>query len=311
MATDVIVLNNLGGGQSCQVDRLPLPGDTVKGYHWKNSVDAGKGPNSCIAMSRLGIRTAFIGKAGKDAAGDRGERWMQEAGVDTSGLLRSDEVMTGQGIRIVEKSGNNLIICGESSSRFLRADEVEREIRRLQPATFFCTGFEIRPELVLKGLDTAKVCGMTTVLNLSPIPSEPLPKLSDADYIVINEMEAAAICSLRSWRDIPVRALAQKALELLGCQCIVITLGAFGSAGMTQGGRFWKVAPVKVNCVDTSGAGDGYLSAMVANLVWGKDIADACRWAGAYSSYTTTRQGTLPSYPPLVEVESFIQGLGL
>ena len=31
---DVLVLNNLGGGQSVQVDQLPLPGHTVKGYNY-------------------------------------------------------------------------------------------------------------------------------------------------------------------------------------------------------------------------------------------------------------------------------------
>ena len=74
MAVDVIVLNNLGGGQSCQVDQLPHPGDTVKGYNWQPSIDAGKGPNACVAMARLGVHPAFVGKAGKDPAGDRGEK---------------------------------------------------------------------------------------------------------------------------------------------------------------------------------------------------------------------------------------------
>ena len=310
MPVDVIVLNNLGGGQSCQVDRLPLPGDTVRGYHWKHSIDAGKGPNSCIAMGRLGIRPAFIGKAGKDAAGDRGERWMQEAGVDTSGLLRSDEVMTGQGIRVVEKSGNNLIICGESSSRALRVDEVQREILRLQPAKFFCSGFEIREELTLAGLKAAKACGMTTVLNISPIPAAPLPPLPEVDYAVINETEAAAICQLSSWTELPLRQLAQRVLEVAQCGCVIITLGAAGSIGM-QGDRFWQIPPVEISCVDTSGAGDGFLSAMVANLVWGKAIEDACRWAGAYASYTTTKAGTLPSYPLLEEIQPFLKQLEL
>lgn len=305
MGIDVIVLNNLGGGQSCQVDKLPLPGDTVKGYNWQPSIDAGKGPNSCVAMGRLGIKTAFIGKAGKDPAGDRGEKWMQEAGVDTSGLLRSDEVMTGQGIRIVEKSGNNLIVCGESSSRALTVGEVEREVQRLNEAKYFYGGFEIREELTLAGLKKAKALGMTTIVNLSPIPEADLGQLDYVDYLVINETEAAALANLFSWQEIPVQELAQTVRKKLGCGCIIITLGAEGSVGLSAE-RFWKIPPVKVDCVDTSGAGDAFLSAMIANLVWGKDIVEACRWAGAYASYTTTRKGTLLSYPILDEANAFV-----
>lgn len=305
MAVDVIVLNNLGGGQSCQVDRLPRPGDTIKGYNWQPSIDAGKGPNACVAMARLGVHPAFVGKAGKDPAGDRGEKWMREAGVDTSGLLRTDEVMTGQGIRIVEKGGNNLIVCGESSSRALTVQEVEREIERLQPASYFYGGFEIREELVLAGLRKAKNCGMTTIVNLSPIPLEPVGKLDCADCLIINETEAAIVCGLSSWKELPIKRLAQQARDKLGCGCVIITLGENGSIGL-RGDRFWEVSPVKVDCVDTSGAGDAFLSAVIVNLIWGKDIEDACKWAGAYASYTTTRGGTLLSYPMLEEVQGFI-----
>lgn len=305
MAVDVIVLNNLGGGQSCQVDKLPLPGETVKGYNWQPSIDAGKGPNACVAMGRLGVRPAFIGKAGKDPAGDRGEAWMQEAGVDTSGLLRTDEVMTGQGIRVVEKSGNNLIVCGESSSRALTVEEVEREIGRLQPAKYFYGGFEIRAELVLAGLKKAKACGMTTVTNLSPIPSGEIGRLDFVDYLIINETEAAAICGVSSWRDLPIRALTGSVREKLDCGCVIVTLGAEGCAGLAEG-RFLEIPPVKVDCVDTSGAGDAFLSAVIVNLIWGKDIEDACKWAGAYASYTTTRKGTLLSYPMLKEAQAFV-----
>ena len=42
------------------------------------------------------------------------------------------------------------------------------------------------------------------------------------------------------------------------------------------------------------------------NLIWGKDIEDACKWAGAYASYTTMRRGTLLSYPMLEEVQGFV-----
>ena len=305
MGIDVIVLNNLGGGQSCEVDRLPLPGETVKGYNWKPSIDAGKGPNSCIAMGRLGIRPAFIGKCGRDPAGDRGEAWMREAGVDTSGLLRSDEIMTGQGIRVVEKSGNNLIVCGESSSRALTVEEVERELERLAPAKYFYGGFEIRSELTMAGLAKAKVLGMTTVVNLSPVP-EVRSGFSCADIIVINETEAAAVLGLSSWKDLPPEELAAAARNALGCGAVIITLGADGSIGLDSGG-FWRTEPVAVNCVDSSGAGDAFLSGMIVSLVRGHGLRDATSFAGAFAALTTTRKGTLPSYPEKEEALSFIR----
>ena len=301
---DVIVLNNLGGGQSVQVDRLPRPGETVKGRNWRPNIDAGKGPNSCIAMGRLGIRSAFIGKAGRDPAGDRGESWMREAGVDTSGLLRSDEVMTGQGIRVIEKSGNNLIVCGESSSRALTEEEVLTQLHRLQPARIFSTGFEIREELALRAAREAKALGMTTVLNYSPLPQGTVGRLDFIDYLVVNEVEGAALAGVEDWKTLPLREFLAGIRDACGCGCVVVTLGRAGSAGL-QGERFWQVPPVEVETVDTCGAGDAFLSAMIVNLVWGKDAEEACRWAGRYAAYTVTQTGTIPAYPTLEEFQAW------
>lgn len=300
---DVVVLNNLGGGQSVRVDTLPLPGQTVKGRNWKVNIDAGKGPNSCICMGRLGIRTAFIGKAGKDAPGDRGENWMIQAGVDTSGLLRSDQVSTGQGIRVVEKSGNNLIVCGESSSRALSVEEALTQLRRFQGASFFLTGFEVREELALAAAQEAKRLGMRTILNFSPIQTLDVGPLPYIDYLVINEKEAAQLAQVDDWHQLPLKDLLHTILEHYQCGCVVVTLGSAGSAGL-EGDSFWQVPPISVDTVDTSGAGDAFLSAMLVNLVRGADTLSACAWAGAFASYTTTTLGTIPSYPTLAEYEA-------
>ena len=304
---DVLVLNNLGGGQSVQVDQLPLPGHTVKGYNWRYNIDAGKGPNSCICMGRLGVRAAFIGKAGKDAPGDRGENWMREAGVDTSGLLRSDEVSTGQGVRVVARDGQNLIVCGESSSRALTWEEVRVQLHRLKGAAWFVTGFEIREELALAAAREAKALGMGTVLNFSPIQTVEVGALDYIDYLVVNETEVARLAGVDDWQSMPLRDLLARVRDRYHCGCVVATLGGEGSAGL-KGETFWQIPPVRVEVVDTSGAGDAFLSAMVVNLVWGKEIQEACRWAGTFASYTTTTRGTIPSYPTLEEYRTWLSG---
>lgn len=303
---DIIVMNNLGGGQSVQVDNLPAPGESVKGRAWKYNIDAGKGPNSAICMSRLGAKVAFIGKAGLDEAGDRGKAWMDEAGVDTSSLLRTDKARTGQGIRIMGPGGKHMCVCGESCSWTLSEQEVVREIDRLQPAKFFFTGFEVRPELALNASRYAKSLGMRTVLNLSPVPKEPLGSLEYIDYVAINEVEGAQLAGLKNWRDKDPREIMDCVMRQYGCGCVLLTLGEEGCAGMTCG-RDWRIPKAKVTAIDTIGAGDGFLSAFTVNLLLGKSEEDACRWANEFAGYTTTREGSIPSYPVMNEIQSYIE----
>lgn len=303
---DVIVLNNLGGGQSVQVPNLPTPGESVKGSGWRYNIDAGKGPNSAICMSRLGAKVAFIGKAGQDEAGNRGEQWMQEAGVDTSGLLRTAQARTGQGIRIMGPNGRHMVICGESCSWTLTEEEVCRELDRLQPARYFFTGLEIRMELALAALKYAKSLGMQTVLNLSPVPKESIGALDFVDYLAVNEVEGAQLVGISDWHQISPAEITRRIAEQYDCDCVLLTLGANGCVGR-KGERFWSIPRADVQTIDTIGAGDGYLSAFTVNLTWGADEEQACRWANEFAGYTTTREGSIPSYPLLKEIAPYIK----
>lgn len=302
MNLDVIVLNNLGGGISVLVDRMPSLGETVKGYSWKTNVDSGKGPNSCICMARLGIRPAFLGIAGQDPAGDRGEMWMQSAGVDTSALLRTAKFPTGQGIRIVDRNGQNMIVCGESVSHVLTKKEIVRELERLAPAAYFLTGFEISEALTLEGLKKAYSLGMKTILNYSPVPKERFSSLSCVDYLVLNEMEAAALSSSSSGTILNLKQAKNVALFLkqrYACKNIIITLGKTGCICLEEDLSYEEILAPTVSVLDTTGAGDAFISAMIARLVRGDKLTDACRWATVFASDTATRVGTIPSYPLL------------
>lgn len=304
---DILVLNNVGGGQSVYVAELPKAGESIKGHDWRFNIDSGKGPNSAICMARLGASVAFIGKAGADEAGDRAEKWMRESGVDTSALLRTTEARTGQGIRIMGPNGTHMCICGESCSWTLTEDEVFQELDKKSGARFFFTGLEIRLPLALAALKHAKALGMTTVFNLSPVPfGETIGDLSYVDYLAINEVEGAQLVGIEDWHEMSPEEITKQVREKYHCSCVLLTLGAEGCA-VLDGEDFIRIPRADVETIDTIGAGDGFLSAFTVNLSWGKTIGEACRWANEYAAYTTTREGSIPSYPLLAEIEEYMR----
>ena len=93
--------------------------------------------------------------------------------------------------------------------------------------------------------------------------------------------------------------------DRLGTRGVVMTCGEHGSAVLDDGYR--AIPPLPVTVVDTVGAGDGYLAAMVACLVWGKPLIEACEWASKYAAFKVTRKGTIPGYPHLADVEKFMK----
>ena len=66
--SDVVICGSLNMDLLSQVERLPLPGETVLGSCYQHSA-GGKGLNQAIACVRMGVPTAMIGAVGDDAHG--------------------------------------------------------------------------------------------------------------------------------------------------------------------------------------------------------------------------------------------------
>ena len=306
---DVIVLNSHGVGQYAYTDHMPVWGETLCVKNWHVAEDGGKGTNVAVALGRLGVDTAYIGKVGNDPWGDLGEKWLTDAKVDATFMYRTDEVSTGTGLILIGPDGHNTIIDGDSSSIKLTLKEVTDALDTMKGSSFFVTGFEIPMHIALDGAKHAKSLGMQTVLNPSPLPEEPMGSLDYIDYLFLNEVEGRYICGLSQNEPIETRTLMKNIQKVYGVRNIVLTLGSSGSAALC-GDEFWTIMPVKVDkVVNTAGAGDGYMAAVVANLVWGKELREAMSWANKYAALSVTIDGTIPAYRPLNEVNDFISKL--
>lgn len=306
-AKDVIVLNSHGVGQYAYTDHMPKWGETLSVKNWHVAEDGGKGTNVSVALGRLGINTAYIGKVGNDPWGDLGEKWLQDAGVDATYMYRTDEVSTGTGLILIGPDGQNTVIDGDSSSVALKVEEVYQALDAMAGSRYFVAGFEVPMHIALAGARHAKELGMITALNPSPLPEEAMGRLDYIDYIFINEVEARYICGEDKDTEMEPEALMKEVREKYGVGNIVMTMGSDGSTALV-GDTVIKVAPTRVEkVVNTAGAGDGFMAAVVANLVWGKDLRQAMEWASKYAALSVTIDGTIPAYRPLEEVNAFIQ----
>lgn len=306
-----IVLNNIGGGMNIWVDHLPAPYESVMGEGFEIGEDLAKGGNVAVAIQRLGIPTAIIGKLGCDPAGDRDLNWLKESGVNCECLIQSPEAKTGQGLGINERgTGRNYIVTGESSSKWLTTEEVDKALEQLSPAEFFITGFEIKEELVLPAAQKAKALGMKVVLNPSPLPKLTMGELPYVDYFVVNDIEAKKLLGLPEEDRLDPQQACLDLQRKYKTPNVIITLGGDGYAGLDND-HYFSGAQIPVSpIVDTSGAGDGFLSAMVANLHWGKNLEDACRWANKYAAKVVLVDGTLKGYSTVDELEAFYRERG-
>lgn len=305
---DIIVVGHHGVGQIIKVPHFPKPGETVQSLGEKNLKDSGKGPNQAICMSLLGCSVGFIGKVGDDQLGHLGEKWMQEAGVDTTGIIFSESYTTGRGIIFLDSQGQNTIINGFKPKGYLTFDELKPMIDQFAQASFFVTGFEIPYQVALKCAAYAKDVGMTTIVNPGPATGELLGDISYVDYIIPNETESLLLAGYASIEDITISELAAALREKTCSKTVIITLGSGGCAGLDDEG-YWEIPGINVGVVDTTGAGDAFIGALTCALSNGSSVRDATKWANYVAALSVTKEGSFPSYSTREEVEEFIFSL--
>ena len=311
---DVIVLNSHGVGQVCHVKRLPRRGETLAAKNWKVEEDGGKGVTVSVALGRLGVATGYIGKVGCDPWGEMGKKWLEESGVDAAFMIFDENVATGTGLIMIDEEGYNTIVDGDSACEFLTEEEIHNAMEAMKDAKILITGFGMPWRKALDGARVAKEeFGLMTLCNVSPLPDGPMGDLSYLDYIVLNDVEARALLGLEEDAVNSVRAMAEDLKKTSHCNGVILTCGAQGSA-VLEGDKYYQVAPITVDAVDTIGAGDGYLAAFAAGLIRGLDTEQAAEFAGRYAAFKVTRKGSMTrkpgmGYPYAPEVEAFILSL--
>ena len=209
---------------------------------------------------------------------------MSESGVDTTYMYRDHSVSTGTGLILIEEDGTNTIVDGDSACAALTYEETHAAIEAMKEAKVFITGFGMPFKKALDGARIAKKeFGMITLCNTSPLPSEEMGDLSFLDYIVLNDVEAKLMCSLPEDSDMPALDIMKMIQKRYHSKGVIMTCNEAGSF-ILDGEEYWKVAPTPVKAVDTIGAGDGYLAAVAAGLVWGKSLREATEWASKVRS---------------------------
>ncbi len=275
-----------------RVVRPPVPGETVFGESVL-SVPGGKGLNQAVAAARAGGTVAFIGAVGRDAHGDQLRGLLREEGIGTEHLRRV-EAQTGTAHITVDALGQNCIIVVSGANRAVSSDQVPDAV--LAGLGWLVTQLELDQDAVASVLARAHALGVRTVLT--PAPARPLSPelLRSVDLLVPNELEACTIAGL----DDPIAAARELSRT---CPDVVVTLGSEGSVWATDGAVAERVPAPAVRAVDTTGAGDTFVGALVAALAEGCAMPDALRFATAAASIAVTRPGATSSMPTRAEID--------
>lgn len=235
----------------------------------KNIVSGGSASNTIIGLARLGMDVGFVGRIGKDSFGEYFKADLVKNRVKSH--LTEVEEISGVASTFISKDGERTFGTFLGAAALLSAEELKKD-DFLGYDYFYIEGYLVQShELIRKAIELAREAGAKVILDLASynvVESNKefllgiIPQY--VDIVFANEEEAKALLDVS----------AEEAVSLLARQTdiAVVKVGEKGS-WIQRGDEKVFVSAHKVNCVDTTGAGDLYAAGFIYGLINGQSLS--------------------------------------
>jgi len=285
----------------------------------------GGAPCNVLAMlERLGKKTAFIGKVGKDMFGNQLKAAVEEVGIDTRALIMDEEVHTTLAFVHTYPDGDRdfSFYRNPGADMMLTKDEVPddliRDSRIFHFGTLSSTHEGVR-EATRHAIKVAKEAGC--IITFDPNLRPPLWKsledarveieygLTKCDVLKISDNEVEFLFDTTDYDK--GAALIEEKYHI---PLVLITLGKDGSRAYYKDLRVEVKPFLQDSTIETTGAGDTFGGCCLHHVLkYGLDnldeekLTEMLTFANAAASIVTTRKGALRVMPEVEEVEAFIK----
>lgn len=280
----------------------------------------GGAPCNVLSMlARLGHRVSFIGKVGKDMFGKQLEDAIAEVGIDTSGLLKDDQVPTtlafvhtleggDRDFSFYRKPGADMMLSVEDLK-----EEMIKDCRIFHFGTLSMTAEGCR-EATKKAIEIAREAG--AIISFDPNLREPLWDclenakeqaaygISKCDVLKISDNEIQWFTGEEDY-EAGVRLLQER----YDVKLILVSLGREGSMAYSGNNKAVVPAVLREDTIETTGAGDCFGACMLHQVLQKglriyekKELEQMLTFANTAASIVTARKGALRVMPTLEEI---------
>jgi fructokinase len=286
---------------------------------------AGGAPaNVAVALARLGVDTAFIGKVGGDAFGQSLRETLAAEGVDVRGLLDAPTARTALAFVGSDGHGGREFVFYHDgmADMLLRPEEVDRDlIANARVFHFGSVTLAAEPSRAATAAAARWAREQGCLVSFDPnvrlevwdSPRQALDSMIDILSVVeVVKVSGDELAFLTGTSD---ASAACRVLRDHGPSVAIVTLGGGGCyyQTLTSSGH---VPGIRVESVDSLGAGDAFVAGLLACLAAHPNsnvlldeakLVPALRFANAVGALTTTQYGAIPALPTRVQVEALLQ----
>ena len=300
-----------------------MNGQSEQGNNMFEACPGGAPCNVLALLNKMGKKTAFIGKVGKDQFGTLLRETITEAGIDASNLVVDKNVNTTLAFVHTFPDGDRefSFYRNPGADMMLTADEVNPEVVKdtkiFHFGTLSMTHDGVR-EATKKAVETAKENGCLVSFdpNLRP------PLWSSLDLAKEQMEYGFGKCDILKISDNEIQFVSGKEdydegiaylQETYNIPLILLTMGKDGSRAYYKGMRVERPG-FSVKAIETTGAGDTFCGSSLNYLVdhdfenlTEEQLGEMLTFANAAAALVTTKKGAIKAMPVKEEVLELIQ----
>ena len=300
-----------------------MNGQSEQGNNMFEACPGGAPCNVLALLNKMGKKTAFIGKVGKDQFGTLLRDTITEAGIDASNLMVDENVNTTLAFVHTFPDGDRefSFYRNPGADMMLTADEVNPEVVKDTKVFHFGTlsmTHEGVREATKKAVETAKANGCLVSFdpNLRP------PLWSSLDLAKEQMEYGFGKCDILKISDNEIQFVSGKEdydegiaylQETYNIPLILLTMGKDGSRAYYKGMRVERPG-FSVKAIETTGSGDTFCGSSLNYLVdhdfenlTEEQLGEMLTFANAAAALVTTKKGAIKAMPVKEEVLELIQ----
>jgi len=303
-AGKICVLGSFVVDLTSRAPHLPVKGETIIGSMFKMG-PGGKGANQAVAARRAGGDVKLITKVGRDVFGEIACDNFRKENLYSDLIFMDEQLETGTALIMVDAESANSILVVPGACNNITTAEIERARPVIESSSILLTQLEINLDATRQAIEIAHAKGVTVVLNTAPVQPVDDDLLAKVDIVTPNEIEAQIMTGIEIKTLEDCRAAADYYFRK-GVKKVIITWGKQGV--YAHDGKQDRHFPViKVQAVDTTGAGDAFSGGFVVALAEGRDFFAAAEFGNVVAGLAVTRFGTAPAMPFRDEIDRYIE----
>jgi len=282
----------------CLLPRYPAEGEKIQMASF-DMQGGGQAATAAAALARWGFKTRYLGKFGEGREGLLSRQSLVSEGVDVSGSIVAEGMPNQTAVILVDqRTGERTIVYTREKGLAVEPGEIPAKLAA--SGRVLLTDAHQIPATVEAAL-AAKDAGIPVVIDAEKI----LP--DTADLIVLGDY---VLCDSSFPRNFTGIDKPEDALAALGKRgaFVAMTLGAEGSLAYFDG-EIIRTPGIKVECVDTTGAGDVFHAGFVAGLLLGMDAEQTLRFANAAAGLKCRALGGRKGIPARDEILTAMVGM--